>query len=89
MDRTSGSPISNLRSWRDDNPLTRWQEEQSATNGEVAAALGVSRHTVYVWKQGTTMPSDENFRALAKLMGRNVYELRLEWQRWSDARPAL
>ena len=55
--------------------LNRLRRERSLTLAQVAAALGVSKPTVWAWEKGKARPLPERIEAIARVLGVAVEEL--------------
>ena len=55
--------------------------ESGLSQREVAVKLGIDSMMVSKWERGWHRPSDENLRALARLLGRSPADLHAESER--------
>ena len=55
--------------------LQRLRKGRGLTQSQIAAALGVSKPTVWAWEQGRARPVDDRIEALAQVLGVSAAEL--------------
>ncbi len=76
-----------LKQWREIHPLQVYLSVERVTQGDAATKVGVSRHTMGVWLQGTSNPSPEKMAAVADLMGWPLANLQTAWAKWEGQKP--
>jgi transcriptional regulator with XRE-family HTH domain len=74
-----------LKQWKSENPLKRYRNENSLSQPDVAALLGIAVYSVQRWEDGSSNPSIENIMKLNKLI--NNFEEK--WNEWKRNRPTL
>lgn len=74
--------------WRARNPLKAWRIQNSITQTEAAARVGVGVQAMQRWESGASMPSPANMDAIAIMMNRyeanSLMALMHEWTDWRD-----
>ena len=69
--------------WIAQNPLEKWIRQSKIPRVRVSSILHRGNNTVYLWRNGNTMPSkDEDWYNLKELTGNeNIKE---EWREWYE-----
>lgn len=73
------------------NPLYKFRQAQNPVWSLRHAALyiGVTQTPIQKWESGTNYPTDDNLRAIARVMNKTFEQLSLEWQAWSKRKQVL
>lgn len=75
--------------WREANPVKKWRQKESKTQGMIAAHLDKSVQAVRLWERGENQPSEDAADDLAKMMSVTRETLERRWRVWWEARPSF
>ena len=73
-----------LVEWIKQNPLFKYRTEKPYALRNVASRLGRSQTTVSKWEDGSSYPTEENMKLIAKLMKLPLADLIKQWREWYE-----
>jgi len=73
--------------WAERNPLFQFRKAHGYTQADIAAAMGVSHHRIYMFEKGISKPRQDQMTKLSEIV--KIPNLQVIWEQWLLSRPKL